>query len=515
VASDRGSGLDERKWIYRAVDPLLVAGVFLLVAGWFPYRLIDDAYISFRYAHNLAHHGELVFNLGERTEGVTNLLWTVALGLASGFLAMPPDRVAVALSLSLLAFAVLRLLRLGCCLHSWRWGRVVAALTLVSSPHFMAAATNGLEAPLYTALLVEVVYRFCRAQFWGVYLAAGTLFLVRPDGFGPALLALGMVYAKTRRGSDLKTGVSVIGGMALGTTLFRLLYFGDLLPNSVVAKAFPLSLLPSLRWDIAVYFKTFFIENPVYSVLLASALPWLSSSAVRKQPTTAALVAVYCVGCILFSFAVAARNGGDWMPHHRLLLQYGALYSVLLLLLLQERVLPPRIAATLCLFSALSLAGFLVLQRHPRVVAAERNDFYPTVGERLDGRLAADEKVSAEVLGLISYRLIDAYVHDPLGLTDKYLARQGKPCARYGKLEPSHTLGEVRPAVAIWHRVGAVFGVKRSILDGYEAFCAQDCESWNAKVVMIRKDRAAELGPAFADWKKVVVGIEDFGPPPE
>src|SRR5438067_8589447 len=39
----------------------------------------DDAFISFVYARNLAEHGQLVFNLGERVEGYTNFLWTVFL----------------------------------------------------------------------------------------------------------------------------------------------------------------------------------------------------------------------------------------------------------------------------------------------------------------------------------------------------------------------------------------------------------------------------------------------------
>ena len=41
----------------------------------------DDAFISFRYAENwIAGHG-LVFNVGERVEGYTNLLWTLAVGV--------------------------------------------------------------------------------------------------------------------------------------------------------------------------------------------------------------------------------------------------------------------------------------------------------------------------------------------------------------------------------------------------------------------------------------------------
>ena len=37
----------------------------------------DDAFISFRYAENLAQGNGLVFNVGERVEGFTNLSWTL------------------------------------------------------------------------------------------------------------------------------------------------------------------------------------------------------------------------------------------------------------------------------------------------------------------------------------------------------------------------------------------------------------------------------------------------------
>jgi len=47
---------------------------------------IDDAYISYRYAQNLVDGHGLVYNIGERVEGYTNLLWTlmVAGGIALG-----------------------------------------------------------------------------------------------------------------------------------------------------------------------------------------------------------------------------------------------------------------------------------------------------------------------------------------------------------------------------------------------------------------------------------------------
>ena len=64
--------------------PLLAAlGVSLILllahAGWYRF-LTDDAFISFRYARNLAEGHGLVFNPGfARVEGYTNLLWVLLL----------------------------------------------------------------------------------------------------------------------------------------------------------------------------------------------------------------------------------------------------------------------------------------------------------------------------------------------------------------------------------------------------------------------------------------------------
>jgi hypothetical protein len=55
---------------------------FLHRAHYFSAWLSDDAFISFCYPNDLlAHHG-LVSNPGERVEGCSNLLWTLALPTA-------------------------------------------------------------------------------------------------------------------------------------------------------------------------------------------------------------------------------------------------------------------------------------------------------------------------------------------------------------------------------------------------------------------------------------------------
>ena len=70
----------------------LVFGIFAALAefgreSWVVPAQTDDAFISYRYARNLVDGLGLVYNAGERVEGMTNLFWTllVAAGLALGF----------------------------------------------------------------------------------------------------------------------------------------------------------------------------------------------------------------------------------------------------------------------------------------------------------------------------------------------------------------------------------------------------------------------------------------------
>src|SRR5579859_4180196 len=75
----------------RVAFVLLAVAAAALVAHSLVFNFVtDDAFISFVYSRNLAQHGQLVFNLGERVEGYTNFLWTVLLaGLMK--IGLPPE----------------------------------------------------------------------------------------------------------------------------------------------------------------------------------------------------------------------------------------------------------------------------------------------------------------------------------------------------------------------------------------------------------------------------------------
>lgn len=113
----------------------------------------DDAYISWRYAHNFVKGHGLVFNPGEKLEGFTNFLWTIFL---SPFEALGWDLfqvcewIGTGLSIIVLAQMMLLTIRLDEARKdlSFAWG----ATWLASSSSWVLWAKSGLEQALAATL---------------------------------------------------------------------------------------------------------------------------------------------------------------------------------------------------------------------------------------------------------------------------------------------------------------------------------------------------------------------------
>ena len=99
-----------RRAVVAVCAALLAFGLFRAAhLSW----VCDDSFISFRYARNLVEGSGLVFNPGERVEGYTNFLWTVALAAAMKAGLADPIPVASALGIASYALLVLVLLARG------------------------------------------------------------------------------------------------------------------------------------------------------------------------------------------------------------------------------------------------------------------------------------------------------------------------------------------------------------------------------------------------------------------
>lgn len=185
----------------------------------------EDAYITFRYARNLAFGHGLVYNPGERVMGFSSPLWT--LWTAAGFrLGVPP--VPWVRSTALLA-DVVTLVGMGALLrrHASRAAAWCFTLFFAGWPYFAAVSLSGMESSAMLALLVlATASAEGRSRLAG--LALGTLGLLRPEGLAAAaVLGLGARW----RDRLVALGLAVAGWGALAV------YFGSPVPQSVVAKS--------------------------------------------------------------------------------------------------------------------------------------------------------------------------------------------------------------------------------------------------------------------------------------
>jgi hypothetical protein len=288
----------------------------LVAFSWSMFRVIsgawlsDDATISFRYARNLVEGLGLVYNAGERVEGYTNFLWTML--LAGGMsLGVAPESLAHALSSASWLTTLLLLASWSALLQRERpWPLPpMAAIALALHPHGRLFATSGLETALFDLLLTATVglamaappERWWRVQALGVGLLGALAMMTRPEG--GLVLILGLLALGRSSGLALLPAAALLGPW-LG---FKLLYYGDLLPNTWYAKGAGSQWAQGLIY-LRLYFGTYGLV--ALGLPAAAALAWTERSAGPPFPGARRwlLVVLPVLWC-----AYVARVGGDFM----------------------------------------------------------------------------------------------------------------------------------------------------------------------------------------------------------
>ncbi len=235
----------------RLLTGLLCAGIVFL--AWFFRFSQDDAFISFRYADNLAHGHGLVWNEGERVEGYTNFLWTmlVAAGIRLGF-----DPVFWSQAIGLLCFAASLYFswKLGSNLLPSQGAATLFVVLLGANYTFLSFATGGLETSLQTALVLALTLTVLRARqsfppSWRAVVLTGLIgsaaILTRLDSVMFCLLLEGYLIVfllRSQLPASMRTRLLlVLLGAHLAILgpwmLWKLWYYGQLLPNTFYLKA--------------------------------------------------------------------------------------------------------------------------------------------------------------------------------------------------------------------------------------------------------------------------------------
>jgi len=196
----------------------------------------DDAYITFRYARHLAQYGQPVYNLGERVLGTSTPLFMLVLAAAArvhlplGATAFVLSNIADAVSLAVVWQLLIR--------AGEPFASRIAVVLLAVVPVFLTSVASGMEAPLYTALVLGSMCALPPVP--GSAMPAGVLLgltaICRPEGAiaaGAALAALGL----ERRWSMAFRVVLAACLTSVPWFWFAIVYYGSPLPQSVVAKA--------------------------------------------------------------------------------------------------------------------------------------------------------------------------------------------------------------------------------------------------------------------------------------
>lgn len=463
-----------------------VALVVVVLLGWaWSNRFVqDDAFISFRYARNLSEGHGLTWNAGERIEGYTNFLWVLLMALPIR-LGLDPVLASYALGLACYAGSLLLSYALARELCRSRWLALLVPLLLGLNHTFSSYATGGLETQLQACALsgaalltVRVLTRGERDVAWqcvGLALCASAALLTRLDSavvLAPLYLALLRWLLKTRGGRKTWRWAAgaVLPALAIvgGWLLWKLQYYGNMLPNTFYAKASSPALSQGLAY---VYrFVTFYWLGPVLLLGVLRAFQSLPRSG-RSRATPGASaeaptnVLWWLGACVLLWLGYVVAVGGDFMEF-RFFVPVLPLGMTLVVWLVMQESWHATVRAALVL--ALALGGVMASWGHKSYGGVESiaqlqghlinaNENWMGVGQALGERFGGTESpgvlIATTAAGAIPYYSgLDTV--DMLGLNDAWVARHGLSAgARMGhqKLAPYDYLIERGVNLVIGH----------------------------------------------------------------
>lgn len=399
----------------------------------------DDAYISFRYAHNLATGHGLVFNPGERLEGFTNFLWTIMMALWE-LLGADPFQVCEIIGTAL-CFGMLAALTLT--VMYFNGGRTNAShlwagMWIATSSSMALWSTSGMEQPLAMFLPMTSVYLLWKGQEdgkadWGM--ASGVLMglgcMTRPEihliGMIVGVTLLGEMAVRRKLDRVALGWIACIFAVIVPFHLFRYLYYGSLKPNTYFVKTGASIFLMVKGLDKV---RDMFSFNNTGILLVLAPLAFLEKRRLKEKLVVLAIA--------LSFMAYIIKVGIDEMRWHRLYLPALPFLALLAGLGLQnvcdmlssmlrtrKQRLIPYIAGWVLVMLAASLNFTFTVRQMAGLNG--RGDlagtFHPDLGKFLTRHERPGALVAFQDMGSTPYHAPDIDFFDFIGLTEGKVAR--------------------------------------------------------------------------------------------
>lgn len=420
-------------------------GVLVLHGRVFQNYLADDAFISFRYAQNLAEGHGVVWNTGEPVEGYTNFLWVLMLApfeklgwdtpgasQALGF--------AAAVAVWIIGFAFLR---------EWRadrpddggttWAMAAYALILPSCGAFTMWAFSGMETALFAALVLASTYLVVREDSWdnrGPPWSAILLLLValaRFDGLVlfPVAAALKAWPVVRKRDRESLTRFCLwLAAFAIPYAAYygwRSSYYGYPLPNTFYAKVDP-DLSPVEQFERGIRYLHQFVRDYAGVIVLPAAISLAVRRPLRHGVYVAAVIVVW-TGYVVYvggDFMVQSRFFVPIVPLLYVLAAEGAVSAVLSLReRVEARALAVAASATLLAAVTMNLGVsqfYIAEMRELNRIDRDR----VVVGRWLRDNVPDDYVVLVDAAGAVPYYSRLGAI-DNLGINDETIAHTDIP----------------------------------------------------------------------------------------
>ncbi len=473
---------------------LTVPLVIFAVLAWQNRWIADDGFIFLRIVDQITSGNGPVFNIGERVEAFSSVIWVALLAAADLVIPLRLEWIAVLLGIGLCIFGLLMaILGAGKLVRLYQPRALLVPfgiLVPVSTLAVWRFASSGMETGLVVGWLGACLLvlgswasretRLTAAS--AVLLGLG--WLIRPElALFSALFIATVLLAQWREDHwQGRLGTLVAAGLLpVLYQIFRMGYYGSLVPNPALAKD-----ADQRYWnDGWLYLLDF--ANPYWLwlalaiILVGGYLPMLISLW-RHQASRALLVVTVFLVCGLLHAIYIINVGGDWL-HARLLIP--AVYT----LIMPVAVVPmtkAHAAAALLIPWALACALFLrppqagdprifdrfVLPMHSHVLPESRGwredsgimrrlnnerGFHADAGlgmrfVRIEpvqpGPFVRVPGIAARALGLQGYSLgPDWYLLDTFGLAHPLVARfETTPTLHWQPRRPGHK----KPLPTVW-----------------------------------------------------------------
>jgi hypothetical protein len=370
--------------------------IALVVTIFFFQRSYDDAFITYRYARNLAVGNGFVYNVGERYFGLTCPLYGLILGVIGwifGPAQIPPiSGIISGISIGATAWAILRMAER----HRARALGFLAGLLYLGSPHihtFFGSEMLPQIAAIAWALDALDDRRYARATVLGCLAA-----LLRPDGLALLPVILAVYIYRERRAPWQLAGLAI--ALLAPAALVTYLYFGHVLPLTVGTKmiqgAVGVKYVPGAIAFLRSALKEpgLKIAGPVVLLLAAGGL--LALRSYRWLLPALAWVVLHQLGYVAI--------GAAFYPWY----MFPALFGLALLAALGAyklaELVPPR-GRALALAPLVAIVAFACIKRDSAILTSPdiRRDRYITLGKYLHDHTRPDQSFAAQEIGWLGW----------------------------------------------------------------------------------------------------------------